>query len=145
MTKRLNLISTQVAFRKWKISKISLRTTYVSLVSSIFEYTAGIIQSFNHKVIEKLQIVQNNAIRIILGKSKLDKIKIETLHSKIKLKSVEKRCETLRQKYFMRAIDFNNPWLLNMWNEFQGEAMCKDSPFGCDEKFINNYKKLTYK
>jgi hypothetical protein len=144
MTKRLNLIKL-VAFRKWKISKISLRTTYVSLVSSIFEYTAGIIQSFNHKVIEKLQIVQNNAIRIILGKSKLDKIKVETLHSKIKLKTVEKRCETLRQKYFMRAIDFNNPWLLNMWNEFQGEAMCKDSPFGCEEKFINNYKKLTYK
>jgi hypothetical protein len=65
-----------------------------------------------------------------LGKSKVDKIKIETLHSKIKLKTVEKRCETLRQKYFMRAIDFNNPRLMSMWNEFEGETMGKDSPFG---------------
>ena len=144
MNKRLNLIKL-VAYKKWKISKLSLRTTYISLVSSIFEYTAGIIKSFNSKVVEKLQVVQNNAIRVILGKSKLDKIRTEVLHEKIRLSSVEERCKILRKKYLMRTCDFENPWILKIWDESEGEMMSKDSPLGCEEIFMRNYKRLTYK
>ena len=82
MTSRLNIIKL-VAYRKWKIGKSSLRSTYISLISSILEYTAGILEAFTEKSIGRLQVVQNNAIRVILGYHKVDKMRIQDMHEKL--------------------------------------------------------------
>jgi len=127
---------------KWKLNRFSLRTTFISLVSSLYEYTALLIPTIAKNLTKKLQVTQNNALRVILNRTKFDLTTIDALHAKAKLIQVEPRCLFLAKKYSIRQIEAKKPLILKLIND--SSASNVKSPIGSLNTFINNYKRLTY-
>jgi hypothetical protein len=117
---RLNIIKI-TSHKLWKLSTHTLITLYKSLVSSIFEYSAILEPHLSQKIMSSLQIIQNNALRIIFKKPKDTPIK--TLHSLGNIQMVSNRLEQLAKNYLSNAIINNNPLIvdsLKEYNRFSG-------------------------
>ena len=61
---RLNIIKI-VAHSSWHLTKTTLLNIYSALVSSIFTYSFFIVANISISNLEKIQIIQNNAIKLI--------------------------------------------------------------------------------
>ena len=67
LTKRLNVLRS-LAGRDWGMSKEDLRTVFTTFISSAIEYCGtAYLPSMQKSVMNKLQVIQNTAARIITG------------------------------------------------------------------------------
>ncbi len=91
----------------------------------LFFITTTLMTFFFNKIVcfdyikNKLQVIQNNALRIILNKPKIMKTKIVDLHSEVNLETLETRSLKLRRRYVQKAISNNNPVILELIEEFK--------------------------
>jgi len=83
------------------------------------DYSAILMPIISETFKNKLQVIQNNALRIILNKPKIMKTKIVDLHSEVNLETLETRFLKLRRRYVQKAISNNNPVILELIEEFK--------------------------
>jgi hypothetical protein len=62
-----------LAHRLYKLSITTLVKIFCTLIRSVIEYSAIIIPILSAHLVNKLQIIKNNALRTILHVKKLDK------------------------------------------------------------------------
>ena len=70
---KLNIIKI-LAYKTWQLTKQTLIQIYNVLIRSVIEYSAIIAPIISVTNLNTLQIIQNNALRIILNKPKTTRI-----------------------------------------------------------------------
>jgi len=73
------------------------------LIRSGIEYSAIIAPIISATNLNTLQIIQNNALRIILNKPKITRTRIEYLHEEANIDMIDTRLTTLRKRYVLKA------------------------------------------
>jgi hypothetical protein len=77
---------------------------YKSLVLSVLDYAAITVGACSQRVKNDYEVIQNNALRIILKISLLDKVRCKDLRAKAGVKSISERHEKLMRDYYERAL-----------------------------------------
>jgi hypothetical protein len=114
---RLNIIKI-LAYKTWQLTKQTLIQIYNVLIRSIIEYSAIIAPIISAANLNTLQIIQNNALRLILNKPKITRTRIEYLHEEANIDMIDTRLTTLRKRYVLKAIHNNNPIIKDTISEY---------------------------
>jgi hypothetical protein len=111
-----------LSHKSWKLNSKTLIQIYYSLVRSIIEYSALIVPRLSNSNLNKLQVIQNNAIRAIYGypKDPISKrpINIEYLHSIDNVELLVERLDGLNQRYLTKALGYRNPLIIEAFEDF---------------------------
>ena len=105
---RLNVLKI-LSHRSWKLSLANRKQLYCSLVRSVIEYSSFLLPILTQKLLNLVNTIQNNALRIILNKKRTDKISIVELHKLADIESIESRLQRLRVDFLYKALSSNNP------------------------------------
>ena len=90
------------------------------------EYSAILLPVISETNINALQTIQNSALRIILRKPIMTKIRINDLHSEASLVKIKERFETLRTRYIEKAIKNENLMILQLVEEYKNFKAGRD-------------------
>jgi hypothetical protein len=113
--KRLNIIKI-LSNKSWKIDTDLLVQIYILLIRSLLEYSSIIYTCLSKENKNKLQIIQNNSLRIILKKN--SHTRISELHKLANIDTIESRLRKLNSSYFRRGLINKNPIILELINEY---------------------------
>ena len=94
----------------WGAEPRSLRQLYIALIRSRIEYGGFLISPYSHKVFQKLNKVQNLAIRIALGYRNSSPINV--MLGKSKIPSLDLRLKELGLKYVLKCLAVNNSTII---------------------------------
>jgi hypothetical protein len=87
----------------WGLDKETLLITYKCLVRPIMEFGAPIFRpNLSDTNIRKLQVIQNNALRVVTGCHKM--APIQHLHTETKVLPIEEHLDLLCQQYLANAL-----------------------------------------
>ena len=100
---RLNIIKILAFNEEWKLNDQILLRIYKSLTRSIMEYSSFIYPCLKQTEKKALEVIQNNALRVVFRVSQADKISIEALLACAGIQTMEDRLKTLLERYFLRA------------------------------------------
>ncbi len=116
---RLNIIKI-LSNKSWPLNQKILFNIYKSLIGSIFDYSFFCSPCLCHTRTEKIQVIQNTAIRNIL------KLKYDTPSEILRHSSkpyiiipIKERAYELNNKYIIRTIEVSNPLIVQLISEFQ--------------------------
>ena len=116
---RLNLLKALSYNQDGKLPKIILIQLFKSLIRSVLEYSCfPFPASCNKGLMDKMEILQNHSLRIIIKKRQIDHIPIESLRLEAKVATIEKRLQTLLLRYFEKAQSTNNPLIKELINDY---------------------------
>ena len=102
----------------WLLSEKTLIQIYNVLIRSIIDYSAILSPIISKTNLNTLQIIQNNALRIIFKKPLITRTTIDWLHEKAKLIRIETRMINLRKRYIYKAVENKNPMILELIYEY---------------------------
>ena len=68
---------------------------YESLMRSVIDYPCFISVSCKRGIMDKLEILQNHALRIVLKKRQVDHVTIDSLREEANVSTIEKRIQKL--------------------------------------------------
>jgi len=131
---RLNVMKI-ISHKSWQLTKETLLQVYNVLIRSVMDYSAILMPVICETNKNKLQVIQNNALRIILNKPKLTKTRIVDLHLESKLETLEERFLKLRRRYVQKAIINSNPVIVELIDEyknFKGGRLLTKKTLLCD-------------
>ena len=90
----------------FKYSPIKIKLTlYKMLILPLLEYPAPVLYTLNNTNMNKLQAIQNKAIRFILNLSINNRTTMEENHTKLKLDPINVRISKLTRKFMFTAKD----------------------------------------
>ena len=115
---RLNVLKTLSYDKLWRIDKQLLIQIYKTLVRSVIDYSAFISTSISQSLIKKLETIHNDAMRIILRKTTMDKIPIEVLCEQTGLDSIEERLGELTNFFLEKATTSGNPLIDQLMDDY---------------------------
>ena len=115
---RLNIIKILAFNEEWKLNDQILLRIYKSLTRSIMEYSSFIYPCLKQTEKKALEVIQNNALRVVFRVSQADKISIEALLACAGIQTMEDRLKTLLEKYFLRAEATQNPLIDELYKEY---------------------------
>ena len=97
-------------FQLWQLSKINIREkslilVYKSWIQPLFLYSNACWLDHSHALVNKIQSVQNRALRICLRK--LRWYQVRKLHEEANMKSVREMQIKLNNGYIQRALQHN--------------------------------------
>ena len=116
---RLNLLKILSYDRTWRLNTPTLVAMYKSLVLSVLDYAAITVGACSQRVKNDYEVIQNNALRIILKISLLDKVRCEDLRIKAGVKSISERHKKLMRDYYERALITNNPLISDLFEKYK--------------------------
>ncbi|RNA08822.1 hypothetical protein BpHYR1_008566 [Brachionus plicatilis] len=108
-----------------------LQFTEYALIGSILDYNFPYLNSFSESGLQKLQVIQNTAVRCIL------KLSLETsseslfyeAENKLNISKIDHRLSNLLENYLRNALDYSVPLTKKLVSEYQR---------GFDSRFITN-------
>ena len=92
---------------------------YKVLVRSVIDYASVISIASSDEVIRKLEVMQNNALRIIFKVSFNDHVSVDTLRSWAGVESIADRHRQLLPNYYEKAIVTNNPLVNQLFKNYK--------------------------
>ena len=114
-----------ITYSKWKLHLRTKITVYKSIIRSLIDYCAFLYVLMSKKAQEQHQIVQNDALRIILKKGFNIKTKkhekIVNLHEAAQILPIADRCEKL-YRYVINSVANCNPLICDAIIEFKAFA-----------------------
>ncbi len=125
--KRLNLLKI-LSHKSKKMTQKTLIQIYFTLIRSVIEYSAIIAPALGICNYKKIQIIQNNALRIILHVKRIEHLNIDELHKRAGVNKIEERLYELRKRYIENAIDDDNPLVketVSEYNRFKNRKIKK--------------------
>ena len=115
---RLNILKI-LAYKTWMLNLNTLTQIYYVLIRSVLEYSAILAPVLAVCNMNTLQVIQNNALRIIVKKPLITRTSILELHNSTKVEMLKIRFEKLRGRYVQKAIINNNPIITELCDEFK--------------------------
>ena len=101
----------------WTLNFKTLLSIFKLLIRSLIEYSSIIYDITAKSITKKLQIVQNDALRLIL------KLKRENgnqeLHTRSKIEYIEDRMKNLNKKYLNKAMGNENELIESLVTEYE--------------------------
>ena len=116
---RLNLLKILSYDKSWRLNKKILIQMFKCLVLSVVDYASVTAGALNESSKNELEILQNNALRIIFKKSLLDKVRNTTLREMAGVKKIEERHHDLMRDYYERALITENPLVDKMFTNYR--------------------------
>ena len=117
---RIGLIKT-LAHRFWALDKSTLVNIYKSLIRSLIDYSALMVTKISNGNMNKLQIVQNNALRTIYQKfwhGAGTEFSNDQLHQLAQIEPIEDRLRKLNSRYLEQAEESKNPLINTLKEEY---------------------------
>ena len=68
--------------------------------------------------IKYLMVIQNNALRIILKKNRIDHVSIISMLEQAKITSLKERMKSFLLNYYSKAMFYRNPLITELTNEY---------------------------
>ena len=115
---RINILKVLSYDRSWSLKTNFLLSIYKVLIRSVMDYANVVTAACNEKVIKELEVLQNDALRVIYKKSLLDQISIQTLREWAQIESVESRHESLLNNYYEKCLVSNNPLIKDLFEKY---------------------------
>jgi hypothetical protein len=104
----------------WCLTKDTLKKVYHSIVRSKIEYSFVIGDCLQAGALTRLNVIQNHALRAIFKKKKeFGNEPLRLLSEEIKL---EDRMRDLKKRYLAKCINFDNPVITNLIEEYNSYA-----------------------
>ena len=116
---RINVLRVLSFDRNWSLNSKFLVNIYKVLVRSVMDYANVISSACDKKVIRAFEVLQNDALRVIFKKSKLEHVSIEELRGWAELDSIEMRHEELLNDYYVKCMTTNNPLIKDLFNSYK--------------------------
>ena len=107
-----------LSHKSWLLNEKTLIQIYNVLIRSIIDFSAILSPIISKTNLNTLQIIQNNALRIIFKKLLITRTTIDWLHEKAKLIRIETRMINLRKRYIYKAVENKNPMILDLIYEY---------------------------
>ena len=148
---RLNIMKI-LSHKSWLLNEKTLIQIYNVLIRSIIDYSAILSPIISATNLNTLQIIQNNALRIIFKKPLITRTTINWLHDRANLIRIEVRMINLRKRYIFKAIDNKNPLIVELIEDyliFKGGRTLRKNTMLCDvyddliiRRNLNNLKNI---
>jgi hypothetical protein len=141
---RLNIIKI-LSHKSWKLSPDTLFNIYKALIGSIFNYSSFCANLISTKWMKKLQVIQNSAVRCIFKLPyDTESSHLHTIASAYNLPTVKERMFKLNQDYISRSINFSNPIIVQLIDEYQrgfggGRNISKPTPLCANRLLIEDF------
>ena len=74
---------------------------------------------------DDLEVIQNNALRIIYKRSIMDHVEVESLRDWAGVKQIKVRLNELLNSYYEKALTSHNPLLIKLFEEYISELIEK--------------------
>ena len=137
-SEKLNLIRT-LTQKQWKIDAGVLINIYKSLIRSIMEYSSFSINITSNKLANKLQIIQNGALRAIFHQRR--EFGNKNIHNLANMESIKERLECLSERFLERAEAYSNPMISELIEDYR-ETFASNAPPGkptilCNSEWAN--------
>lgn len=113
---RLNIIKT-LSHKHWHLTQETKINIYRSVIGSVLDYSGFVYNSLHKKYKRVLDVIQNNALRIILRKPR--KYSTTKLHKEAKIQKLEYRFKFLKEKYHEQADLNGNPLIKSIVEEYK--------------------------
>ena len=125
-----------LSHKSWLLNEKTLIQIYNVLIRSIIDYSAILSPIISATNLNTLQIIQNNALRIIFKKPLITRTTINWLHvTWANLIRIEVRMINLRKRYIFKAIDNKNPLIVELIEDyliFKGGRTLRKKTILCD-------------
>jgi hypothetical protein len=150
---RLNLLKVLSYDANWRLNEKLLLSMYKVLVRSIIDYASVTSIAMTNDVRDQLEVLQNNALRIIFKIKRTDHISIETLLDRAGISTIRDRHNQLLLNYYEKAIVSGNELMKTLftnYNKFkrrgfalEGSAVREDESVDLDHLAkIRDYNKM---
>ena len=132
---RMNLLKILAYDKNWRLNQHLLLKIYKVLIRSILDYACVSLAALTIDLRKKFEIIQNNALRIILNIKLSDEVSIEKLRERVNISSIEERHTMLLDRYYENALTTENPLIKDL---FKGYKKFKRRDFINEDLAINN-------
>jgi|LakMenE18May11ns_1017448.scaffolds.fasta_scaffold9718290_1 hypothetical protein len=117
MNQRINMLKT-LKGKLWSSPSHFLKYFYKSYICPLYEYSNFPLLTASEATLNKIQIIQNKALRICINKTRYDQISTETLHNETNTKYVKERITNLSNNYVQKTFtNQNNEQILELLKE----------------------------
>ncbi len=103
----------------WSLKINFLLSIYKVLVRSVINYANIVTAACNEKVIKDLEVLQNDALRVIYRRSLLDHISVQTLRDWAQIEPIKSRHDTLLNNYYEKCLVSNNPLIKELFENYK--------------------------
>lgn len=131
----MNLLKILAYDKNWRLNQHLLLKIYKVLIRSILDYSCVSLAALTIDLRKKFEIIQNNALRIILNIKLSDEVSIEKLRERVNISSIEERHTMLLDRYYENALTTENPLIKDL---FKGYKKFKRRDFINEDLAINN-------
>jgi exonuclease III len=116
---RLNILKVLSYDKGWSLKTNFLLSIYKVLIRSVMDYANVVTAACSEAVINDLEVLQNNALRVIYKKSLLDHISAQTLRDWAQIDSVKSRHNILLNNYYEKCLISNNPLIKELFENYK--------------------------
>ena len=117
-------------------------TIYKALIRGTLEYNLHLTNSQNYKLKEKLQLIQNQSIRMALGYRRSTPIRV--IHAESKVPSIFLKIKQLADNFILKSLTLKKSTLIDSLNALEQLTNIQDKliqeNFTLLESFINIMK-----
>ena len=92
---------------------------YKALIRWVLDYSNVISAACTKRVKDDLEVIQNNALRIIYKRSIMDHVEVESLRDWAGVKQIKVRLNELLNSYYEKALTSHNPLLIKLFEEYK--------------------------
>ena len=103
-----------LSFGQFKLPFHVMKALYKSLIRSLMEYSSFLVNILSAKLVNKLQVIQNNCLRIICKRDMFSHTSIEELHEMTSISMVKERLNKMNRKFTAKNIASNNPLITSL-------------------------------
>ena len=101
---RMSILKIMSYDKHMRVNEKVLLRLYKSLIRSVIEYKSILVNSLSEKLINQLEVIQNNCLRIIYKVNRMDLIRNEDLRTRAKLPTIKTRLNSLANKYLNKTV-----------------------------------------
>ncbi|RNA27963.1 RNA-directed DNA polymerase from mobile element jockey-like [Brachionus plicatilis] len=116
---RLNIIKI-LSSKNWKLNHNTLASLYKALIGSILDYNFPCLNSFSESGLQKLQVIQNTAVRCILKlplRTSSESLFYEA-ENKLNISKIDHRLSNLLENYLRNALDYSVPLTIRLVSDY---------------------------
>ena len=116
---RMNILKVLSYDKGWSLKTNFLLNIHKVLIRTAMDYANIDTAACNEKVIKDLEVLQNDALRVIYKKSLLDHISVQTLRDWAQIESIKSRHDTLLNNYYEKCLVSNNPLIKELFKNYK--------------------------
>jgi hypothetical protein len=116
---RINVLKVLSYDKSWSLNTKFLLNIYKVLIRSVMDYANVTTAACNDKIVKELEVLQNDALRVIFKKSILEHVPVSTLLDWAEIETVKERHENLLNSYYEKCLVSNNLLINELFQKYK--------------------------